>query len=128
MFFLFLNVKESYSIAEIELYERTLLGREGVGPHIVANLAKILDAAGAPEAVPWTHKVIGLRCLKEVGDADAIGLLERLAKDTRSFEHVATDVEYDPGTGEETGRSEERREVPFAELAAEALEAVRARE
>ncbi|HZF00261.1 MAG TPA: hypothetical protein VE981_24840, partial [Planctomycetota bacterium] len=117
--FVHLNQKSTYRSSEIDAWVNRVTKRPESGPHIASSMAALLKVAGSPEAVPMIHKLVGLRALAIVGDAEARPTLERYAADPS--EYLLSDVNSRGGREFTTNQ----RRAKFADLAKAALEAIK---
>ena len=106
--------RDSYSRRQIDLYVGVLasLNEAEHARFAAASLQQAADRAGSPEATPWATKYIALRVLQEVGDAAVLPTLRPFLGDRNEFSERIGDRETVIG---------------FAELAADAIEAIEER-
>jgi hypothetical protein len=118
--FAFLAQKTSYSLWEVEAYEKALTSYPNTSQPIADNLSKLLEAVdGRPQAVPWIYKVIGLRSLAKAGKPGARPVVEKFLADTGGYVHVRTPILPDGSQGKP-----HRTLVGFSELAQRALRTI----
>lgn len=90
--FSFIAQKDSFTTAEVAVYENLLLRTGSSGAIRVAyNLDRLLDEAkGKTEEVFFLYKKMGFRALSENGTSAQLKTLERFAKDTDSYIKTGT--------------------------------------
>jgi len=116
--FSFIAQKDSFTTAEVEVYENLLLRTGSSGAVRVAyNLERLLkDAKGKTEEVFFLYKKMGFRALNKNGTQAQLKTLELFAKDTDSYIK----------TGSRNGQRTED-EIKFKDEVREAIRAIKSR-
>lgn len=120
--FSYLAMRNSFSVDEMGVYRKTLVSFSDGSEAVERNLQRLLDETGGQaDQVFWIHKVLGLQALAVIGRSSALPLLEQYGKDSTAY----VEKRIRTVNGETTAISEK---IPFSDLTASAIEAIRKRE
>jgi hypothetical protein len=113
----FLARRDSFLVAEVDIYVAALAGYKDIAPAVARNLEILLGRVdNKPDSVFWIYKVIAITALDQTGSPRQIPLLKIYAKDKGRYIRRTTTASAASDPGEET--------LYFSDLAKSAIQSI----